>query len=208
MLVTKQQVVDSLKKYWPLLLVLLIGIGLGYGIAPTKVKTVTTTQTITQTVEKKVVDEDAVQAEVDRRVQAIQADMQKHVVQVIITKKDGTKVEKTTTDTVASTKTTTETDKTAVAETDKTVTDNKDTESKTMTKTVTTPILPQWKVDVLVGLAPRFNDFASSPLMVQVQASRRLAGPLFVTAAVQAGSPVTGFTVTNAAVMVGLGAEF
>lgn len=70
------------------------------------------------------------------------------------------------------------------------------------------PVLPNWHVGVLAGVAPRFDSPVESPIMVGLEVERRLIGPVFMGGWVMGGSPVTGFKVTNAAVGLKVGVEF
>jgi len=74
---------------------------------------------------------------------------------------------------------------------------------------VVTPMLAQWHLGVLIGTAPRFDSPTDTPLLLGVEAERRIVGPVFLGAWVMAGSPVVGaFKVTNAAVGLKVGVEF
>ncbi len=74
---------------------------------------------------------------------------------------------------------------------------------------VITPMLAQWHLGVLVGTAPRFDSPTDTPLLLGIEAERRIVGPVFAGAWVMAGSPVVGaFRVTNAAVGLKMGFEF
>lgn len=195
-----QKIKPYLLKALPFILVLVVGIAIGWGVKPGVVKV----EEKEKIVEKKVVDEKLVQAEVDRRVKEIESHMETKVVTVWVEKPDGSKT------------------KTETKET-KTDTKEKETEVKTVEKIVTVekvvtvdkivekkiePVLPQWMVGIGVGVAPRFDNPASTPIMLAVDARRRILGPFFLGLQVQAGSPVTGFNVTNAAVLVTGAMEF
>jgi hypothetical protein len=200
---------SKLKAHWPLIAVavvcLLGGIGIGWGVKPAVVETHEVTNTVT--VEKKVVDQQAVEAEVERRVKEITATLDTHTEKTVVTTKDGTKTEKTVTDTHAKDETKDTTDKTQT----KVVTVVKEVQvdhTVTVEKTVK-PVLAQWHVGVLVGVAPRFDAPTTTPIMVGLEAERRIVGPVFAGAWVMAGSPVVGgFNVTNAAVGLKVGFEF
>lgn len=200
---------SKIKAHWPLVAVavvcLLGGIGIGWGAKPAVVQVHEVTKEVT--VEKKVVDEVAVQAEVDRRVKEITAQMDTHQVVVVVTKPDGTKTQTTTTDTHSKqdTKDTTDQTKTQVVTVIKEVQVD---HTVTVEKTIT-PVLAQWHLGILVGVAPRFDAPATTPIMVGIEAERRIVGPVFAGAWVMAGSPVVGgFNVTNAAVGLKVGFEF
>lgn len=199
---------SKIKSQWPLLAVavvcLLAGIGIGWGCKPAVVETKEVTKDVI--VEKKVVDEEAVQTEVEKRVKEITAQMDSHQVVVVVTKPDGSKTETTTTDTHSKndTKDTTDQTKTQIVTVVKEVQVD---HTVTVEKTVT-PVLAQWHVSILAGVAPRFDAPSTTPIMIGVEAERRIVGPVFVGAWVMAGSPVTGFNVTNAAVGLKVGIEF
>lgn len=187
-------------KALPYLAVLAIGLGLGWKLKPDVVQVKETTVTV----EKKVVDETLVQQEVDQRVKEIEATKATHVVTVVVTKKDGTKVEKTTTDVKTDTKST----DTQVKTVEKVVTVEKIvTVDKVVEKTIT-PVLKDWRVGILIGFAPRFDNFASSPIMVGLEVDRRIFGPVSIDLWLMGGSPVTGFQLTNVAGGLGVRIEF
>lgn len=70
------------------------------------------------------------------------------------------------------------------------------------------PVLAQWHVGALVGVAPRFDNPATTPIMLGVEAERRILGPIWLGGWVMAGSPVTAFGITNAAVGLKVAGEF
>lgn len=71
------------------------------------------------------------------------------------------------------------------------------------------PILPNWHVGILAGVAPRFDVPVETPLLLGLEVERRIAGPFFAGVWVMGGSPVvTGFKLTNASVGLKIGADF
>ena len=71
------------------------------------------------------------------------------------------------------------------------------------------PILPDWHMGVLIGVAPQFNVPTDTSLLVGLEAERRIIGPLFAGAWVMGGSPVIGgFKLTNASAGLKLGMDF
>jgi len=71
------------------------------------------------------------------------------------------------------------------------------------------PILPNWHVGALVGVAPRFDSPTETPVLVGLEVERRVIGPFFAGAWVMGGSPVIGgFKVTNASFGLKLGMDF
>jgi len=82
-------------------------------------------------------------------------------------------------------------------------------EREKLVETKTTPVLPNWHISVLGGVAPRFDQPPLTPVMVGVEVERRAIGPFFAGGWIMGGSPVVGpFTLTNAAFGIKLGAEF
>lgn len=74
---------------------------------------------------------------------------------------------------------------------------------------IVTPVLAQWHLGVLVGVAPRFDVPSETPLLLGLEAERRLAGPVWLGAWVSGGSPlVGGFKLTNASVGLKVAIEF
>ncbi len=197
----KALALSGVKKVGPFVAILLLGVGLGWSLKPTQVRT----ETHETVVEKKVVDEQLVQQEVEKRVKEITANMEVKVVTVVVTKPDGTKVEKTTSDTTSKTTTT----ETKVVTVEKIVTVEKVVTRDVVVDKLVEPVLPRWHAGLLVGTAPRFDAPAQTPLLVGLEVEHRFIGPTFLGVWAMAGSPVSGaFKVTNAAVGVKLGLEF
>jgi hypothetical protein len=71
-----------------------------------------------------------------------------------------------------------------------------------------TPVLKDWHVGALVGVMPRFDSPAETPVLVGVEAERRIIGPVWAGAWVMAGSPISHFAVTNATFGIKAGFEF
>lgn len=191
-----------LKKVLPYLVVLAIGVAIGWEMKPDQYKVEEKIVEKDKIVEKMVIDEALVKAEVDKRVKEIQSKMKVRVVTVWAEKPDGTKT--TTKTEEAETETKTKEDETKTTNTTET---KKEVVEKVVyrdveTVKVITPVEPQWMVGLAVGFAPRFDNLGNSPLMLQVQARRHILGPFWLGLQVQAGSPVTVFNVTNAAAFV------
>jgi len=80
---------------------------------------------------------------------------------------------------------------------------------KEVNKIVTvTPVLAQWHMGLMAGVAPRLDNVALTPVMVGIEVERRILGPVWVGAWGMAGSPVTGFNVVNGTAGLKLGVEF
>lgn len=197
-----------LLKVLPYLIALVIGVAIGWEMKPDQVRIEEKIVEKVKTEEKKVVDETLVQAEVDKRVKEIQANMKTKTVTVWVEKPDHTKTVTSTTETENNTKTTENETKT----TDTTAT-KKEVVEKIVYRDVETvkivePVKAQWMVGVGVGVAPRFDNPATTPIIISVSAKRRIIGPFFLGLQVQAGSPVTVFNVTNATGIISVDAEF
>src|SRR5258706_7709560 len=89
-----------LLKALPYAVVLLVGAGIGWSLKPDVVRV----EGKERIVEKTVVDEKAIQTEVDRRVKEIESKMETKVVRVWVTKPDGTSTATETTETKTETK--------------------------------------------------------------------------------------------------------
>jgi len=75
-------------------------------------------------------------------------------------------------------------------------------------KTVT-PVLPNWHLGILAGVAPRLDSPAETPVMVGLEVERRILGPLFVGGWAMGGSPVVGTPkLVNFAAGLKIGASF
>lgn len=70
------------------------------------------------------------------------------------------------------------------------------------------PVLPDWHVGVLAGVAPRFDAPLASPIMLGLEGERRIAGPLWLGIWGMAGSPATGLNITNGAIGIKASMEF
>lgn len=70
------------------------------------------------------------------------------------------------------------------------------------------PVLPNWHIGVLAGVAPNFQNPVSTPVVVGLEAERRIAGPFWAGLWATAGSPTTHFEVTNPTVGLKLAVEF
>lgn len=71
------------------------------------------------------------------------------------------------------------------------------------------PILPNWHLGVLAGVAPRFDSPLDTPVVIGIEAERRILGPIWLGAWGMGGSPVVGgFKVVNASVGIKVGLEF
>lgn len=82
-------------------------------------------------------------------------------------------------------------------------------EKEVIKEKVVTPMLAQWHLGVLVGTAPRFDSPTDTPLLIGVEAERRILGPVWLGAWGMAGSPVVGgFKVVNASLGLKVGFEF
>lgn len=208
-------VVDFLKKHWkPLAVVAALALAFVFGrYSAAGPKVVETEKIVYQDREVKVVDEQKVQAEVDARVKVLEASLEKKVVTIVVTKKDGTKIEKTTTDVKQNTKVTeNETKTNNVVDTTKT------TETKVVEKEVekTKTITPQgaeYKVGVLVGTQLLMDNYkpnlADTPILIGIGASRKLVGPLWLDANLLVGIKPVGVTQVNTVgLMIGVSAEF
>lgn len=195
---------DKLKEHGPkillFVLVLVAGIGIGWYVKPDVVKV----EEKTKIVETKVLDEVLMEQEIAKRVKEIESHMEVKVVTKWVVKPDGTKETTETKETKTDTK-----EKETEDKSKETVKIVKEIEykDKIVEKTVT-PVLAQWHVGALVGVAPRFDSPATTPIMVGVEAERRIVGPVFLGVWAMAGSPVTTFNVTNAAIGLKVGFEF
>lgn len=198
------KITPYLLKALPYVVVLVIGIAIGWQVKPGVVEI--KEKVVEVAVEKKVIDEDLVATEVAKRVKEIESKMDVKVVTRWIEKPDGTK-EVTKTE-----ETKTETKETEVKVVEKIVTVEKEVivEKKVEVEKIVEqkPVLPQWMAGIGVGVAPRFDNPGSTPIMLQVDVRRRILGPFFMGVQVQAGTPVTGFNVTNSALFVTGAMEF
>lgn len=70
------------------------------------------------------------------------------------------------------------------------------------------PVLPQWRASLLAGAAPRFDNLATTPIMVGVEGERRIAGPVWLGVWVMGGSAVQQFQLTNVGGGLKLAVEF
>lgn len=202
---------DKLKAHWPMIVLVLVcvggGIAIGWGLKPDVVKIEE------KLVEKEVVVKDGRIDELLTQLATLNRDYQemknsqtneryhKEILETV--NADGSKTVKTTIDKNVNT---------VVQETKKEVeikvveVEKKVVEIQTVTVTkdvvvekVTTPVLAQWSVGLMVGVAPRFDNPSTTPIMVGVEAERRLVGPVWGGVWLMAGSPVTAFGVTNSA---------
>lgn len=200
---------ELLKKGWPYLAILVVGVLIGWYVKPSVVRVEEKTVTVEKMIEKKVIDEVLVQAEVERRVKAIESTLEKRIVRVVVTKPDGTKVEKETTDVKTATKETETEDKVKTVTVEKIVTVDRFVDREVIVEKKIEPVLPDWKVGILIGTAPRFDSPVDTPLLLGVEVDRRIAGPFSVSLWGMAGSPVVGgFKITNAALGLGAKMEF
>jgi ABC-type Na+ efflux pump permease subunit len=71
-----------------------------------------------------------------------------------------------------------------------------------------TPVLAQWHVGLLAGVAPRLDVPLQSAVILGLEGERRIAGPFWLGAWVQAGSPVQAFQLQNVAFGAKLSIEF
>jgi hypothetical protein len=203
-------------KLLPYLGVLVVGAGLGWKLKPDVVKV--EEKVVEKTVEKKDERIDEVLAKVSElslqldEAKTAQKNEKYHKERTETRNPDGTVVIKETTDknvnsVVTETKKETEV---KVVEVEKQVVVTKEvvTEKQVFVDKIVTPVLPNWHVGLLAGAAPRFDSPASTPVMVGLEAERRLAGPFWIGAWTMAGSPVTAFSVTNASAGIKVGLEF
>lgn len=169
--------VEFLKKYWQYIamaVLLVVGLFVGHSMAPKP-----TVQIQEKVVEKevKVTDEQAMRAEVDRRVAEIQKEMDRHTTKVVVVRKDGTRVEKTTTDTHATSQEVKTEVKTVVQTVTKTEYVDRVVEKQVEVK-VENP-RPDWIFGVQAGA--NVNSLTSLPnLHVAVEADRRIVGPFYL----------------------------
>lgn len=204
--------VEFLKSHWKIItlvtVVFLAGAGLGWKLKPAavEVQEKIVTKTVTQVVNHDVIHEVVRTEYVKVESKEVKDNSTKTVV---TTRKPDGEVTTTVTvqnnvDTKTGTKTDTETNKNTsedkVAKTDSSV--------DTTHTIITTPVMLQWHVGILLGAAPRFDAPALTPIMLGLEVEHRLAGPFFVGAWAMAGSPLTGFKVTNASLGVKLALEF
>lgn len=71
------------------------------------------------------------------------------------------------------------------------------------------PVLPQWHLGVLAGVAPRFDVPTETSAIVGVEAERRIVGPIWLGAWGMTGIPVVGAVhLTNTALGIKVGLEF
>lgn len=174
---------DFLKKHWKVVLVLLALVLLPFGgfvygryTAPkpeVKIMTLHDEKIV------KVVDEKLVEQEVSRRVAEIEKTLNTHKVVVVVTKKDGTKVEKTTVDTQSKETSKTEEVKTVEKVVTKTV-DVYHVIHDVQKVEIKTP-QPAWLVGVEAGTTIESLK-GLPPLYVGLTASHRFIGPVFLGA--------------------------
>lgn len=197
-------VTDFLKKHWKkIAFVLLIALAFAGGRFSTSGPQIIETEKV---VEKKVIDTDAMEKEISRRVEEIKSKMEVKTEIRWVTKPDGTK----------------EVTKTEVA---KTETEKKTTEDKVKTvevvkkeyvdrivekEKIITPPSMDYKVGLFIGTQVTMQnyqpEFTRMPVLVGVSASRRLLGPVFLDATLFVGVQPVGVTQLNA-VGVTLGAS-
>ena len=198
------KLLEILKKGWPYLAILVVGVGIGWYVKPDQVRVEEKTK-IVEVVKEVVVTQEKVRVEVVH-VKDTTVVERWHREKTEEKKPDGTvitkEVEDRNIDTLVKEKENSETVK--VVEVVKEVVVNLDV----VVEKVIEPVLHQWAVGLLVGVAPRFDNPASTPIMLGVSAERRILGPFLLGLQLQAGSPVTGFQVTNAALFVSGKMEF
>lgn len=189
-------------KVWLILLVVALagGVGVGWELKPDQVRI---EEKIVEH-DRKVIDEALTETEVARRVKEIQSHMEVKVVTNWVVKPDGSKTITETKETKTDTKEKETEDKNKVKTDVKEVIVYRDVETVKKVE----PVKTQWMVGIAVGVAPRFDNPASTPIIIGVSAKRRILGPFFLGLQAQAGSPVTGFNITNATVLVTGDMEF
>lgn len=178
---------DFMKKYWyiPTMLVMMVAcFAFGWYSVPkpeVKIQEKIVTQTVTK--EVRVVDEQLVEQEVSKRVAEFEKTLKTHTVTVVVTKKDGTKVEKTTQDTDSDTKSKTETDQTKQQ-----VITVHDVQTVTVEKQVIKEVKvevkspqPAWMVGIEAGTTVESLK-GLPPLYLGLSASHRFIGPIFLGA--------------------------
>lgn len=200
----KAKLLELLKKGWPFLAVLAIGVGIGWALKPDQVR-VEEKIKVVEVVKEVVVTQEKVRVEVVH-VKDTTVVERWHREKTEEKKPDGTVVTKEVEDrnidsVVKERENSTEV---KVVEVVKEVVVNRDV----VVEKVIEPVLPQWMVGLGVGAAPRFDNLASTPIMLSVSAKRRILGPFFLGLQLQAGSPVTGFQVTNTTALVTGDLEF
>jgi hypothetical protein len=73
---------------------------------------------------------------------------------------------------------------------------------------VSEPVLANWHVGAMVGLAPQFDNLGGSPVMVGAEVERRIVGPIWAGAWVMGGSSTSQFKVVNGSAGIKIGMEF
>lgn len=181
------------------------GVAIGWGVKPDVVRIEEKLKTVE--VEKQVVVEhETVRVEVVR-VKDTQVVERWHREKTEETKPDGTVTKKETEDKNIDSVVHDKTQETQVkiVEVEKQVI----VEREKIVERITEPVLAKWHLGVLAGVAPRFDSPAATPVIIGVEAERRVVGPFFVGGFALGGSPVVGvFTLTNVTVGLKLGAEF
>jgi len=169
--------IEFLKKYWKylaMMALLLIGLFVGRYSAP-KPSVQIQEKVVTQV--QKVVDEQMVQAEVDKRVAEFQKNFKTHTVTVVVTKPNGTKLQKTTTDVQDIEKSKTQEQKVVTQVVTKTEYVDRIVEKQVDVK-VESP-RPDWLLGVQVG--GNVSGITSLPdLHVAAEVDRRIFGPFYL----------------------------
>lgn len=70
------------------------------------------------------------------------------------------------------------------------------------------PVLAQWRAGLMVGASLQVDNIAKSPIMVGVEAERRIAGPVWIGVWAMAGSTVQQFQLTQPTAGLKLAVEF
>ena len=202
-------ITDKLKEYAPKVVsyvaVLVVGAAVGWQMKPTQVETKETVKVVT--VEKQVVVEhETVRVEVVRVKDTQVVDRTR--TETTETKlPDGTTTKKVTEEKNIDSVIHDNTNSTQV----KVVTVEKQivVEKEVFKEKIVTLEPNKWHMGLLVGVAPRFDNPAATPLMLGLEVEHRFIGPVFLGGWVMAGSPVVGgFNVTNAAVGLKVGLSF
>lgn len=188
---------DFIKKHWRLtaeVVGALACIMVGFYLVPkpdVTVKEKIVTQV--QVKEVKVVDTQLVEQEVTRRVAEFEKTLNTHTVTVVVTRKDGSKVEKTTQDTSSDTKS--KVDDSQLKQQVVTVHDVQTVEvEKVVTKEVQVEVKspqPNWAIGVSANLSlvPKQGTWVPQPGVIYVgpEVSRRIIGPFFLGVNVAVG---------------------
>lgn len=200
-------VLEFLKKHWRLFAVIAaLFLAFAFGRFSAGGAQIVETEKV---VEVKVIDEVATETEVDRRVKEIQAHMETKTVTVWVEKPDGTKT-KTETKEV---KTDTTTKEVEVKTKEVEVVKKEYIDRVVEKEKIITPPSANYKVGLFIGTELLMNnyqpEFARTPVLVGVSASRKLFGPVWLDATLFVGIQPIGVTQLNAVgLTLGASAQF